>query len=75
MKYGAAVLWAMPDWDMMRGGRADRPQPTPDMDVTDGQKLTLGDTTVTHRADARPHAGHDRHDRARRSTGARRTRG
>jgi len=48
-KYGAKVLAAMPDWAaIQRGGRGDAaPGLTPDMDVTDGQKLTLGDTTVT----------------------------
>ena len=47
-KYGAKVLAAMPDWDAIaRAVRPDRPQAKPDMDVTDGEKLTLGDTTVT----------------------------
>ena len=46
--YGARVLMGGPDWDMMqKNQRADRPQPKRDMDITDGQKLTLGDTTVT----------------------------
>ena len=39
---------AAPDWaTVARNPRPDRPQPTHDMDLTDGQKLTLGDTTVT----------------------------
>jgi metallo-beta-lactamase class B len=48
-KYQAKVLAAMPDWPaIQRGGRGDAvPGLTPDMDVADGQKLTLGDTTVT----------------------------
>jgi metallo-beta-lactamase class B len=48
-KYGAKVLAAMPDWAaIQRGGRGGAaPGLTPDMDVMDGQKLTLGDTTVT----------------------------
>jgi metallo-beta-lactamase class B len=46
--YGARVLMGAPDWDMVaKNERPDRPQPTRDMVVTDGQKLTLGDTTVT----------------------------
>jgi metallo-beta-lactamase class B len=46
--YGARVLMGGPDWDMVaKNERPDRPQPTRDMVVTDGQKLTLGDTTVT----------------------------
>jgi len=49
MKYHSKVLAAMPDWvAIQRGGRgAGVPGVTPDMDVTDGQKLTLGDTTLT----------------------------
>jgi metallo-beta-lactamase class B len=46
--YGARVLMGGPDWDLvLKNQRADRPQPKRDMDVTDGQKLTLGYTTVT----------------------------
>ena len=46
--YSPKVLMASPDWEMIaRITRPDRPQAKPDMDVTDGQKLTLGDTTVT----------------------------
>jgi metallo-beta-lactamase class B len=49
MKYHSKVLAAMPDWAaIQRGGRGDAvPGTTPDMDITNGQKLTLGDTTVT----------------------------
>jgi len=49
MKYHAKVLAAMPDWAaIQRGGRGGAaPGLMPDMDVADGQKLTLGDTTVT----------------------------
>ena len=49
MKYHSKVLAAMPDWAaIQRGGRGDAvPGLTPDMDVMDGQKLTLGDTTIT----------------------------
>jgi len=49
MKYHSKVLAAMPDWAaIQRGGRGDAvPGLTPDMDVLDGQKLTLGDTTIT----------------------------
>ena len=47
-KYSPKVLMAAPDWEMVaRNNRPDRPQPKRDMDLADGQKLTLGDTTVT----------------------------
>lgn len=37
-----------PDWDtVVASRRPDRPPMTRDMDVEDGQTLTLGDTTVT----------------------------
>ena len=46
--YGARILISGPDWDLaLSGERPDRPRPTRDMVVTDGQQLTLGDTTVT----------------------------
>ena len=46
--YGARILISGVDWDLaLSGERADRPRPTRDMVVVDGQKLTLGDTTVT----------------------------
>jgi metallo-beta-lactamase class B len=52
--YHPRVLMGAADWDMIaklptrsaRGGVLP-PIPTRDIDVTDGQKLTLGDTTVT----------------------------
>jgi metallo-beta-lactamase class B len=46
--YRPRVLMGGPDWDLVeKNQRADRPQPKRDMATTDGQKLTLGDTTVT----------------------------
>ena len=46
--YGARILISGPDWDLaLSGERPDRPRPTRDMVVTHGQKLTLGDTTLT----------------------------
>jgi metallo-beta-lactamase class B len=47
-RYKARVLLSEADWDVM--ARADVPaeiKPRKDMVVTDGQKLTLGDVTVT----------------------------
>ena len=43
--YGARILISGPDWDMALAD--ERPRPTRDMVATDGQELTLGDTTVT----------------------------
>ena len=46
--YGARILISELDWDLaLSGERPDRPRPTRDMVVTDGQQLSLGDTTVT----------------------------
>jgi len=46
--YRPRILMGAPDWDtVLKGQRADRPVMKRDMDVTDGQKVTLGDTTVT----------------------------
>jgi metallo-beta-lactamase class B len=46
--YHPRVLMGGPDWaTVVASERPDRPAMTRDMDVTDGQKLTLGDTTVT----------------------------
>jgi metallo-beta-lactamase class B len=46
--YRPRVLMGGPDWDtVVASQRADRPPMKRDMVVTDGQTLTLGDTTVT----------------------------
>ena len=46
--YGARIHITAIDWDLaLSGETADRPRPTRDMVVTDGQELTLGDTTLT----------------------------
>ena len=48
----ARVMMTAADWDMIArprpAGRGGNPVPLPkrDMDITDGQKLTLGDTTI-----------------------------
>jgi metallo-beta-lactamase class B len=42
------ILMGAPDWDtVVAGARSDRPAMKRDVDVTDGQTITLGDTTVT----------------------------
>jgi metallo-beta-lactamase class B len=45
-RYGARVLMSAADWDMLD---RDNPRwkPKRDLTITDGQKLTLGDTTLT----------------------------
>ncbi|MFI6739289.1 MBL fold metallo-hydrolase [Nonomuraea sp. NPDC050451] len=45
-QYGARVMMAPADWKLIA---ADRPANAPkrDLDIADGQRLTLGDTTVT----------------------------
>jgi metallo-beta-lactamase class B len=49
--YGAKILMSEADWTLMaqpaRGGGAGQPLPKKDIVVADGQKLTLGDTTIT----------------------------
>jgi metallo-beta-lactamase class B len=44
-RYKARVLLSAADWDLLDRGRGTRP--ARDMVATDGQKLTLGDTTIT----------------------------
>ena len=47
-RYGARVVMAAADWDMIAKA-ANKPGGVPrrDMEASDGQKLTLGDTTIT----------------------------
>ncbi|MEU1515675.1 MBL fold metallo-hydrolase [Streptomyces sp. NPDC005811] len=44
--YGARVLMAPADWDALASTRPAN-APTRDLDITDGQELTLGDTSIT----------------------------
>lgn len=44
-RYGARVMLSAADWDML--DRTNGTKPKRDMVATDGQKLTLGDTTLT----------------------------
>lgn len=44
-RYGARVIMSAADWDFL--DRTTGTKPTRDMVATDGQKLTLGDTTLT----------------------------
>jgi metallo-beta-lactamase class B len=43
--FGTRVIMAPADWDLLDG--SPEPKPKRDMMATDGQKLTLGDTTLT----------------------------
>ena len=46
--YKPRVIMGGPDWDShVKGARADRPAMARDVVATDGQKVTVGDTTVT----------------------------
>ncbi|WP_405622451.1 MBL fold metallo-hydrolase [Streptomyces sp. NBC_00076] len=45
-QYGARVMMAPADWDLL-ASTSPANAPTRDLDIADGQKLTLGGTTVT----------------------------
>src|SRR5687768_261073 len=44
---GARIVMSAADWDLVEATKANWPKPKRDMVATDGQKLTLGDTTIT----------------------------
>lgn len=44
-RFGARVILSAADWDLL--DKSAEPKPKRDMVATDGQKLTLGDTTLT----------------------------
>ncbi len=46
-KFKARVILAAADWDLLERNTRDTTKPKRDMIATDGQKLTLGDTTLT----------------------------
>ena len=46
-RFGAHVLMSQADWDLTARITQSWPKPRKDMVVTDGQKLTLGDMTLT----------------------------
>ena len=45
-EFGPRVVMGGPDWDLVANNQRD-PAPRRDIAATDGQKITLGDTTVT----------------------------
>jgi metallo-beta-lactamase class B len=46
-RFGAKVLMSAADWDLLQRTPGSWPKPKRDVVVTDGQTLTLGDTTLT----------------------------
>jgi metallo-beta-lactamase class B len=46
-RFGARVVMSAADWELIANTSGSWPKPTRDMVATDGQRLTLGDTTVT----------------------------
>ena len=46
-RFGARVIMSAADWDLVGRSTAAWPKPKRDMVATDGQRLTLGDTTLT----------------------------
>ena len=46
-RFGARVMLTAADWDMLERNTQKWPKPKRDIVVTDGQQLTLGDTTLT----------------------------
>jgi len=45
-EHGARIVMSGPDWDLIERARVNFAKPTRDVVATDGQKLTLGDTTI-----------------------------
>jgi metallo-beta-lactamase class B len=46
-RFGARVIASEADWELMARDRGSWPKPKREIVATDGQKLTLGDTTLT----------------------------
>jgi metallo-beta-lactamase class B len=46
-RFGSRVILSGADWDLLERDRGSWPKPKRDLIATDGQRLTLGDTTVT----------------------------
>jgi metallo-beta-lactamase class B len=44
---GAKIVMSAADWELMERATVNFPKPVRDVVATDGQKLTLGDTTIT----------------------------
>ena len=46
-RYGTRIILGAADWDLLENNTGDWSKPKRDMVATDGQRLTLGDTTLT----------------------------
>jgi metallo-beta-lactamase class B len=46
-RFGARIILSAADWDLLDRDRSSWPKPRRDLVATDGQQLTLGDTTLT----------------------------
>ena len=46
-EHGAHIVMSGPDWDLIERSKVNFAKPTRDIVAVDGQKLTLGDTTIT----------------------------
>jgi metallo-beta-lactamase class B len=46
-RFGAHVVMSAPDWELVLGSKQAYPTPKRDIVATDGQKLTLGNTSIT----------------------------
>ena len=73
-RFDAKVIMSDADWTLVENTRASWRKPRRELVATDGQKLTLGDTTLTLYLTPGAHAGHDLvdHSRARWRRGAHR---
>ena len=46
-EFGASVVLSAPDWDLMRASSGTQPKPARDIEGTDGQQFSVGDTQLT----------------------------
>ena len=46
-RFGSRIILSEADWDLLDRDRSTWPKPKRDLVATDGQRLTLGDTTIT----------------------------
>jgi metallo-beta-lactamase class B len=58
-RFNAKVIMSEADWTLLEGTRASWRKPRKELVATDGQKLTLGGTTLTLHITPRSHPRHD----------------